>query len=94
MCRHPLYTEFEKENYLFERLIRAGQHLLKVVNLANLDDFCEVNPLMTVNGQLQAIKGPECTDKTIQMLQRFLTEINRCNGEFIDYDYTIESEGV
>jgi hypothetical protein len=91
MGRHPLYEEFEKEGYSFYRIRLNNQvSIPKVVNDSNLDDCCSINPTMIVNGQAQIQTGPECSQKTIQMLQRFLDEIAKCNGEFIDYDFTTD----
>ena len=86
MSRHPLYDEFEKEGYVFVR-IKANQVLIpKVFNENDLNDYCLINPTMTINGQAQIEKGPTCTQKTVQMLQRFLEVLNSCNGNFVDYE--------
>ena len=91
--RHPLYEEFEKEGYSFYRIRLNNQlSIPKVVNDANLDDWCLVNPTISINGQAQIETGPEVTQKTVQMLQRFLDELNKCNGQFIDYDFTKKVE--
>jgi hypothetical protein len=92
MARHLLYDEFEKEGYSFARLRLNNQILIpKVLNETNLDDWCLINPTMTINGQAQVEQGPACSQKTIQMLQRFIEELNNCNGQFIDYDFTKEA---
>lgn len=53
--------------------IRAnGQLIPKVVNNTNLDDYCLINMTMMVNGQPQVVPGPDCSEKTIKMLQRFV----------------------
>jgi hypothetical protein len=91
--RHPLYDEFEKEGYSFYRIRLNNQiSIPKVVNDSNLDDWCSVNPTVSINGQAQIETGPEFTQKTLQMLQRFLEELNKCNGQFIDYDFTTKEE--
>jgi hypothetical protein len=91
--RHPLYAEFEKEGYYFYRVrLNAQISLPKVVNENNLDDWCSVNPTVTINGQAQVEAGPECSQKTVQMLQRFIDELNKCNGQFVDYDFTKKVE--
>jgi hypothetical protein len=91
MGRHPLYDEFEKEGYYFIKIRLPNRAIIpKVVNDANLDDYCSINPTMIVNGKMQIQPGPECSQKTVQMLQRFLDEINKSNGEFVDYDFTTD----
>jgi hypothetical protein len=91
MGRHPLYEEFEKEGYSFYRIRLANQGSIpKVVNNKNLDDWCSVNPTMIINGQAQIQTGPDCSQKSIQMLQRFIEELNKNNGIFIDYDFTTD----
>ena len=86
MKMHPLYDEFDKEGYYFLRLrINPQTTFPKVVNNNNLDDWCLINTTAVVNGQVQITPGPECSQKTIEMMQRFWNVLVSNNGEFMDY---------
>lgn len=83
MYQNPLYEEFDKEGYSFERLIVNGNLIPKVINNDNLRDYCELNNFVTINGQPQISTGPECSEKTIKMLQTFIGKLNS-NERFVD----------
>lgn len=91
MHRHPLYDEFEEEGYSFSRVIIGnGQIVPKVVKNNDLEDYCAINFMVIVNGQPQIFQGPNCTPKTVEMLKRFVEELSKNNGQFIDYDFTTD----
>ena len=91
MYQNPLYEEFDKEGYSFERLIVNGNLIPKVINNDNLRDYCELNNFVTINGQPQISTGPEYSEKTIKMLQTFIGKLNS-NERFVDWDFTKEEK--
>jgi hypothetical protein len=77
MIRNKLYDELEKEGYSFHRTGRGGQLSPEVFSLTDLDDWARVDPTITINGQYQVERGTNCSQKTVQMLQRVLEETFR-----------------
>ena len=90
MYQNPLYEEFNKEGYSFERLLANGNLIPKVFNNSNIEDYCELDSSITINGQFQIKPGPQCSEKTIKMLQRFVNLLN--STRFVDYDDTKEEK--
>ena len=74
MIRNKLYDELEKEGYYFHRLGSQGALVPKVFSLTDLDDWALVNTSITINGQYQVERGTNCSQKTIQLLQRVVEE--------------------
>lgn len=83
MIRNKLYDELEQEGYSFIRAGYNNQYIPEVFSLTNPADWARVNTTMVVNGQYQVERGPEATQKTIEMLQKVVKEISK--PDFSDY---------
>ena len=85
MVRNKLYDEFEAQGYSFQRVIMNGQTVPEVFHLEDNDDWVMVNPSIVVNGKPQIMHGPNVKEITITLLNRFLEELSKANGKFIDW---------
>jgi hypothetical protein len=77
MIRNKLYDELEQEGYSFQRVGYNRQYLPEVFSLTDPDDWARINLTVVVNGQHQVEHGPTTNQKTIQMLQRVINELNK-----------------
>lgn len=77
MIRNKLYDELEKEGYSFHKVGYGGQFSPEVFSLTNPDDWARINLTVVINGQHQVEHGANCSQKTVQMLQRVLDEISK-----------------
>lgn len=77
MIRNKLYDELEKDGYTFIRMRVNGILVPKVESLTNPDDWALVNTSMTINGQYQVERGAGFTQKTLQVLQKVITETSK-----------------
>jgi hypothetical protein len=83
MIRNKLYDELEKEGYSFCRAGYNGQFMPEVFSLTDPDDWATINLAVVINGQHQVDGGPNCSQKTVQILQRVIDETSK--PDYSDY---------
>lgn len=83
MIRHKIYDELEAEGYSFKRAGYNRQYLPEVFSLTDPDNWARINLTVVVNGQHQVEHGPTANQRTVQLLQRVIDELNKPG--FADY---------
>ncbi len=83
MIRNKLYDELEKEGYSFHRVGYGGQFMPEVFSLTDPNDWATINLAVVINGQHQVDGGPNCSQKTVQILQRVIDETSK--PDYSDY---------